>query len=326
MKVIVTGGAGYIGSHTCKCLAENGFEPVVFDSLFRGDRQQVKWGAFIEGDIGDLQSLSRAMKDSGAAAVLHFAARAYVGESVGSPAEYYRTNVVGTLNVLDAMRESGVKHIVFSSSCATYGVPTRVPIREGDSQSPVNPYGWTKLMGEQAIKSYAQAYGLNYAILRYFNAAGCDPECQLEERHTPETHLIPLTILAALKKGNPLSVFGTDYPTEDGSAIRDYVHVSDLATAHLLALRHSLRGGDSLSLNLGTGKGLSVRQIIAAVERLSDLQVPWVSAPRRPGDPPILVADGAAAQSALAFYPKHSDLDEIISTALAGIRRVHGAG
>ena len=321
MKVIVTGGAGYIGSHVCKHLIREGIEPIVFDSLFRGDRRQVQWGSFVEGDIGDRHALSRTLRDSAAVAVLHFAARAYVGESVDSPAEYYRTNVVGTLNVLDAMRESDVKHIVFSSSCATYGMPDQVPIRESDPQNPINPYGWTKLMGERAIKDYAQAYGLRFAILRYFNAAGCDPDGQLEERHNPETHLIPLTVLAALGKGDPLKVFGVDYPTNDGTAVRDYVHVSDLAMAHLLALRHILEGRESLSLNLGTGKGLSVRQIICEVERISGLTVPWIAAPRRPGDPPILIAEAAAAREALGFSPKHSNLEEIIATAIAGMRR-----
>lgn len=324
MKVVVTGGAGYIGSHACKCLANNGFEPIVFDSLFRGDRRQVRWGRFVEGDIRNPEALSALLIESRAEAILHFAARAYVGESVDHPTEYYDVNVRGTLNVLDAMRRSSVKYLVFSSSCATYGNPDRIPINEDAQQLPVNPYGWTKLMGERAIKDYAQAYGLKFAILRYFNAVGCDPDGDLEERHAPETHLMPLTILAALGKGDPLRIFGVDYPTDDGTAVRDYVHVSDLATAHLLALRHILAGGESLSLNLGTGKGFSVRQIISEVERISGLTVPWTEAARRPGDPPVLIADGRAARATLGFSPQHSSLEEIVTTAVAGMRRVLG--
>jgi UDP-arabinose 4-epimerase len=251
---------------------------------------------------------------------MHFAARAYVGESVEKPAEYYDVNVRGTLALLDAMREAGTPNLVFSSSCATYGVPDSIPIRETDPQRPVNPYGWTKLLGERAIADYAQAYGLHFAVLRYFNAAGADSEGELLERHSPETHLIPLTLMAATGNGPPLKVFGTNYATPDGTAVRDYVHVSDLALAHLAALRHLMQRNSSIALNLGTGTGYSVREIIAAVERKSGKAVPWIAAPPRVGDPPSLIADGSAARKTLGFQPRYSDLDTIVSTALQGVQ------
>ena len=323
MRVLVTGGAGYIGSHTCKGLAQVGHEPIVFDSLFTGHEDQARWGPFVRGDIRSKSEVIAALNNSRAEGVIHFAARAYVGESVIKPSEYYDVNVAGTLTLLDAMRETGVSHLVFSSSCATYGVPQQLPIKESDLQQPVNPYGWTKLICERAIRDYAVAYGLGFAILRYFNAAGCDPDGQLQERHSPETHLIPLALAAALGHESALRIYGTDYATPDGTPIRDYVHVSDLATAHLQALEHIYNGKQSVALNLGTGSGHSVLEIVGAIERLTGLNVPWLADSRRAGDPPILIADGSLARETIGFAPKHSSLSEIILTAFEGAKSIH---
>jgi len=313
--ILVTGGAGYIGSHTCKALAQAGFTPVTLDNLIYGHRRAVKWGPFIEGDLADRTLLERVMREHSVGAVIHFAAYAYVGESMQQPGKYFANNVVNTLNLLDAMHAVGVSRIVFSSTCATYGLPERVPIDEQHRQQPVNPYGESKLFVERALKWYEVAHGLQSAALRYFNAAGADADGEIGEDHNPETHLIPLIIHAALGMRPHVEVFGTDYPTADGTAIRDYIHVSDLADAHVKALEHLFAGGESLAVNLGTGRGYSVKEVIASVERVSGRTVPTRNAPRRPGDPPELVADATRAGQQLGWYPQHSSLENITRTA-----------
>jgi len=324
-SVLVTGGAGYIGSHACKALATAGYTPVTYDNLSRGHRHAVRWGPLVEGDIADRAAVASSLRTHQASAVMHFAALAYVGESTGDPALYYRNNVAGTLALLDAMREVGVNRIVFSSSCATYGMPDAVPIRETMAQLPVNPYGETKLAIERVLRWYGPAYGLRSVALRYFNAAGADRGGELGEEHEPETHLIPLVLRAALGAGPPVGVFGTDYPTPDGTAIRDYIHVDDLAAAHVRALEYLAAGGASTAVNLATGNGYSVREIIAAVAKAVRHDVPCREVPRRQGDPPALVADASLAASLLGWRAECSDLDTIIRTALAWARRQHNA-
>ena len=286
-RILVTGGAGYIGSHTCKALARGGFVPVVYDNLSTGHRSFVRWGPLEEGDLLDEDTLKRAFAEHCPAAVLHFAACAYVGESVEDPAKYYRNNVVGALHLLDTARSAGNVPIVFSSTCAVYGEARTLPITEDTPLAPVSPYGRTKLTVEHALSDYGAAYGLRSVSLRYFNACGCDPDLEVGESHEPETHLVPRAILAALGRLPELTLFGDDYPTPDGTAIRDYVHVCDLADAHVSALRFLLGGGESASFNLGSGTGFSVREIVDAVERVTSLAgaVPKRSAPpRRSGD------------------------------------------
>jgi len=314
--IVVTGGAGFIGSHTCKALAAHGFSPVAFDDMSNGHAEFVRWGPLERGDILNPAHLEAVFVRYRPAAVIHFAALAYVGESVRVPLTYYRHNVEGLLNVLDAMVRHGVGSIVFSSSCATYGVPELLPITESAPQRPINPYGQTKLFGERMLADVAAAHGQRIAVLRYFNAAGADPEGHLAERHDPETHLIPLVIDAAIGKRPAVRIFGTDYPTADGTCERDFIHVSDLASAHVAALSHLDGAGRSLTLNLGTGNAYSVRSIIAAVERMTGRAVPTQEAARRPGDPPVLVADASRAREAIGFAPQLSDLDTIVETAL----------
>jgi UDP-glucose-4-epimerase GalE len=322
--ILVTGGAGYVGSHACKALAQAGYRPVVYDNLSRGHARAVRWGPLVEGDLHDRATLVAALRSHGIAAVMHFAALAYVGESVGDPELYYRNNVGGTLALLGAMREAGVATIVFSSTCAVYGVPDRVPIGETAAKAPLNPYGETKLAIERALHWYGQAYGLRYAALRYFNAAGADADGEIGEDHDPETHLIPRVLRAALGRGDPVEIYGTDYPTRDGTAIRDYIHVADLADAHVRALDYLARG-ESIALNLGTGQGVSVREVIAAVEGVAGRLVPRREAARRQGDPPELVADPSLAHARLGWRARHSDLDTIVATALAWETRTAGA-
>jgi len=315
VRILVTGGAGYIGSHTAKALARAGYEPVVYDNLRTGYRWAVKWGPFIEGDLADTALLSRTLKDYHIEAVLHFAASLYVGESMTQPRQYFWNNVVNTLRLLDAMQDGGVCHIVFSSTAAVYGDPEVVPIPEKHPWRPVNPYGESKLFMERTMHWYSVAYGVRWAALRYFNASGADAETELGEAHDPETHLIPLVIQAALGQRPYVEVYGTDYPTPDGTAIRDYIHIVDLAEAHVLALRHLLAGGESFAVNLGTGSGHSVREVIAAVGKMCDGRVPVRDAPRRPGDPPVLVADPSQAKKLLAWEPRHPGLDAIVESA-----------
>jgi len=313
--VLVTGGAGFIGSHTCKKLAAHSFLPVAFDDLSRGHADFVRWGPLVRGDILDLAALNAAFERHRPVAVIHFAALAYVGESMSRPLDYYRVNVAGLVNVLKAMLRYGTCTIVFSSSCATYGIPDRLPITESAPQRPINPSGRSKLAGEQILADALDAEGLRVAILRYFNAAGADPEGELVERHNPETHLIPLAIDAAIGRGNALRIFGTDYPTADGTCERDFIHVSDLAAAHVEALRHLNANNASLILNLGTGKATSIRSVIDAVERVTGHVVPVAHAARRPGDPPVLVADASLAHELIGFKPQLSDIDTIVATA-----------
>jgi UDP-glucose-4-epimerase GalE len=313
--VLVTGGAGYVGSHTCKALAKAGFLPVTIDNMVCGHEWAVKWGPLAKVDLADSTALDAVFASYRPLAVLHFAAFAYVGESVVAPGKYYRNNVAGTLNLLDVMLRHRCRDIVFSSTCATYGVPTVVPIPEDHLQQPINPYGSSKLMVERILCDYERAHGIRYVALRYFNAAGADPDAELGECHTPETHLLPLVIEAALGRRPHVELFGTDYPTPDGTAIRDYIHVADLADAHVRALAHLLAGHASTFLNVGTGIGQSVREVVEAVQTVTQSVVPTRNAPRRPGDPPVLIADPTRARAMLGWQPRISDLETIVATA-----------
>jgi len=315
MHILVTGGAGYIGSHTAKVLSQAGFEPVVVDNLQRGHREAVQWGPLIEADIGDRSALDRVFTQYHIEAVLHFAAFAYVGESMRAPGLYFRNNTFNTLNLLEAMHAHQVRKIVFSSTCATYGNPLQIPITEAHPQNPVNPYGESKLMVERLLYWWGATYGLQWVALRYFNAAGADPEGELGENHDPETHLVPLAISAALGLGKALEIYGTDYDTPDGTAIRDYLHVTDLATAHVAALKYLDAGGVSAAFNLGTGCGQSVREVIAMCEKIGGRKVPAKEVGRRAGDPASLVADARKSAELLSWRPQHSSLEEIIQTA-----------
>lgn len=323
--VLVTGGAGFIGSHTCKALAQAGFLPVAFDNLSTGHRDAVRYGPFVAGDVRDAGGVEQVLRHYKATAVIHFAASAYVGESMVNPGLYYDNNLGGMIGLLSGCHAAGVDQIVFSSSCATYGVPDRLPISERTPQAPINPYGRTKLICEGMLTDHAAAHGMRHVALRYFNAAGADPDGELFERHEPETHLLPLALRAATGQGPALQVFGTDYPTPDGTCIRDYIHVCDLARAHVLALRHLLDGGETLHLNLGTGQGLSVRQIIATIEAMTGRQMPVIWAPRRPGDPPALVADPTAARERLGFLAERSDLATLLADAALAYGLRHAA-
>ena len=314
-SILVTGGAGYIGSHTAKALAQAGYRPVTIDDLSAGHRWAVQWGPLVEGGIGDRKLVRRTIEDYRIEAVIHFASNALVGESMENPYKYLHDNVANSVELLEAMRETGVRSIVFSSTCATYGMPRQVPISETEPQAPVNPYGESKLFVERALDWYRQIHGLGWMALRYFNAAGADPEGETGEVHDPETHLIPLVADAALGLRPPVRVMGTDYPTPDGTAIRDYIHIADLASAHIKALEHLFRGGESMGLNLGTGRGHSVREVIAAVERAGGRRVPVVESGRRAGDPVVLVADNRRAREVLGWEPRYMDLDEIVATA-----------
>jgi UDP-arabinose 4-epimerase len=315
VRVLVTGGAGYIGSHTAKALARAGIEPVVYDNLSAGHRWAVKWGPLVEGDLSDRHALEETIRRYEITACIHFAAHAYVGESVREPRRYFQNNVTNTLTLLEALLDAGVSRFVFSSSCAVYGVPREVAIRETHPKEPVNPYGESKLFIERVLEWYGRAYDFRWSALRYFNAAGADPEGELGESHDPESHLLPLAIQAAMGKRAALEVFGVDYPTRDGTAIRDYIHVSDLAEEHVLALQRLISGAPSFAANLGTGHGASIRDVIAEVERITGHTIKVQPAPRRPGDPPVLVADPSGAESLLHWRPKHSSLEEIVRTA-----------
>jgi len=320
MKVLVTGGAGYIGSHTCKALSLAGHEPVAFDNLSTGHADAVQWGPLHRGDILDSEALDVAFSLYRPDVVLHFAALAYVGESVIDPGNYYRVNVTGTQALFDAMRRQGVAQIVLSSSCATYGIPEMLPISEDTPRQPVNPYGFTKLAVERMAADYERAYGMRWVALRYFNAAGADPDGELGERHDPETHVIPLVIRAALGTAPPFSVMGRDYPTADGSAVRDYVHVTDLADAHVLAMQYLVEGGGSGAFNLATGRGTSVLEVIQAVETVLGRRVPVRDAPRRPGDPPALYARAELAAKVLGWQPRFVDIEQMVATAVEWFR------
>ncbi len=314
-SILVTGGAGYVGSHACKALAAAGHTPVVYDNLGRGHRELVRWGPLEVGDLRDAARLDEVLARHRPAAVMHFAAFAYVGESVQDPGLYYRNNVGGTLELLEAMRRAGVGALVFSSTCATYGIPERMPIGEDTPQRPINPYGSTKLVIERVLADFDAAYGLRSVSLRYFNAAGCDPDGETGEIHDPETHIIPRVLMAATGELPQVDIFGTDYPTPDGTCLRDYVHVADLARGHVQALEYLQRGGATTAINLGTGRAFSVREVIAAAEQVTGRRIPVREAARRAGDPPVLVADARRARATLGFVPWFTEIAPIVETA-----------
>lgn len=313
--VLVTGGAGYIGSHVCKALSLQGFAPIAYDNLCSGNAEAVKWGPLEQGDVRNAARLAEVMALHKPVAIMHFAALIKVGESVTNPAEYYDNNVRGSGVLLDAARAAGVQHMVFSSTAAVYGVPQAPLISESHPLSPINPYGNTKLVMENMIRDYAAAYGLHYAIFRYFNAAGADPEGELGSAYPADSHIIPLLTQVAAGMRAEMSIFGNDYDTPDGTALRDYVHVTDLASAHVLALQHLLKGGENLTLNLGTNQGYSVLQALELARKVSRQPIPAVMCARRAGDPAMLVADAAAARRLLGWTPVHSALEDIIATA-----------
>jgi UDP-glucose-4-epimerase GalE len=321
VRILVTGGAGYVGSHAAKALHRAGFEPIVLDNLSEGHRWAVKWGPLVEADLQDVPALKRAIGGYEISGAMHFAAHAYVGESVRKPRNYFDNNVINTFHLLHALLDAGVRNFVFSSSCAVYGAPQSLPISEAHPKVPVNPYGESKLFVERVLDWYGRAYGLRWSALRYFNAAGADPEGELGEVHNPETHLIPRILDVALGKLKSVEIYGSDYPTKDGTAVRDYVHVSDLADAHVASLRHLLSGGASFAANLGTGCGASVREVIVAAQRVSGANLDVSLSPRRPGDPAELVADARHAQSLLGWRPKFSELGDIVASAWDWHRR-----
>ena len=315
MNILVVGGAGYIGSHMCKYLAENKYTPVVLDNLIYGHREAVKWGPFIEGAMDNRDILDKIFTDYEIAAVMHFAAFAYVGESVTDPGKYYENNVAATIALLDAMRKHNVLKFIFSSTCSTYGEPVEIPITETHPQNPINPYGRSKVMVEQILDDYQAAYGLNSIVLRYFNAAGADPDGEIGEDHNPETHLIPLILQTALSKRDEINVFGDDYPTEDGTCIRDYIHVTDLSQAHLLALVRLMNNQPGGRYNLGNGNGNSVKQVVDTAREITGEKIPSKYAERRPGDPAILIGSSEKAIKELGWRPEFADLKSILETA-----------
>ncbi len=325
-NILVTGGAGYIGSHTCKRLSQAGYTPIAYDSLVNGHPWAVQWGPLEVGDICDRERLDQVIEEYQPEAVVHFAAFAYVGESVQHPAKYYRNNVMGSLTLLEAMVAHGIDKMVFSSTCATYGMPEEMPIVEATIQCPVNPYGYTKLAVEGMLKNFAAAYGMSSTCLRYFNAAGADPDNQIGEDHDPETHLIPLVLDAAIGRRESITVFGDDYPTPDGSCIRDYIHVMDLADAHLLALQKLEQGSGSNVFNLGNGKGFSVFDVVKVAQQVTGKEIKVDLGPRREGDPAQLVADASKAFNDLGWSPQLHQLETIIETAWRWTLKQDSAG
>ncbi|MEH2930988.1 UDP-glucose 4-epimerase GalE [Candidatus Ventrimonas sp. KK005] len=313
--ILITGGAGYIGSHINKMLAQKGYETLVFDNLVYGHREAVKWGVLEIGDLADEKQLDEIFEKYPIDSVFHFAAYAYVGESVTAPSKYYNNNVANTLHLLDTMKKHDVKHMVFSSTCATYGVPQQMPITEEMEQKPINPYGASKRMIERILSDYQKAYGLNYCCLRYFNAAGADPDGEIGESHDPETHLIPLILAAAAGDRESIKVFGMDYPTRDGSCIRDYIHVTDLADAHLRAMDYLKRGGESTCMNLGNCVGNTVLEVIEAAKKVTGREIPVVLDKPRPGDPPALVGSAKKAEQLLGWKPKYGEISVILEHA-----------
>jgi len=307
MNILVTGGAGYIGSHACKALAAAGYTPICYDNLSRGNRWAVKWGPLEIGDISDMAGVSAVLNKYQPAGVMHFAAYAYVGESVQKPLLYYENNFGGTVNLLNAILYHGIIPIVFSSSCATYGIPNKVPISEGHTQSPINPYGQSKLFVERLLHDLNVARDLPFVALRYFNAAGADPEGEIGEAHDPETHLIPLALSCALT-ADLLYIYGNDYDTADGTCIRDFVHVMDIADAHVRALDYLLNGGQSCALNLANNRGFSVKEVVAAAEKVTGRKIIADVRPRRAGDPAVLIGDSSLCRKLLGWEPKRSDL------------------
>ena len=314
-RILITGGAGYIGSHTAKALAACGHQPIVLDNFSSGNRWAVRWGPLVEGSIADGDLVKKTVKRHRIDSVIHFAANAYVGESIEQPRKYFQNNVSNTLAFLHALMDCGVSDVVFSSSCATYGVPRSLPIGEEHPQVPINPYGESKLFIEKVLEWYGSAHGIRFVALRYFNAAGADPDGEIGECHDPETHLIPLAIRAAQGGYPPLKIFGSDYETPDGTAVRDYIHVCDLAVAHVQALEYLAHGGDSTAINLGTSTGHSIRDVQRAIKTVSGRAVPAQIRERRPGDPPILVAKADKARTLLGWKPRFTQLEEIVETA-----------
>ncbi len=313
--ILVVGGAGYIGSHVTKLLNMRGFKTVVLDNLVRGHKEFVKWGEFVLGDLADRDQIRFCFQKYPIEVVMHFSAFAYVGESVIHPDRYYLNNVAYTLNLLDIMKECHVRYFIFSSTCAVYGIPTEIPIVEDHPQKPVNPYGRSKLMIEEILRDYDRAFGIKHINLRYFNAAGADPECEIGEWHDPETHLIPLAIYAALGINDHVKVFGTDYPTKDGTCIRDYIHVMDLADAHIKAIEYLKIKGESNSFNLGNGKGHSVRDVLDTVKMVSNRDFEVIKSDRRPGDPSVLISNYQKATDILDWRPQYTDIHSIVETA-----------
>jgi len=314
-RVLVTGGAGYIGSHVVKELDKKGYPVIVYDNLIYGHKELVKWGDFVLGDLADIKQMRLVFKKFPIKAVMHFSAYAYVGESVENPAIYYFNNVSNTINLLNVMREFDVKYFIFSSTCATYGYPKEIPMTEKHVQKPINPYGRSKLMVEHILSDFSTAYGLKYVSLRYFNAAGADPDIEIGEWHEPETHLIPLVLDVAMGKRDHIKIFGTDYNTEDGTCVRDYIHVTDITTAHILALEYLFNGGNSDVFNLGNGNGFSVKEVIEAVKMVAGKMINVVEWYRRPGDPKILIGDYTKAKNILKWQQQYNDLSRIIETA-----------
>lgn len=314
-KILVLGGAGYIGSQMNKILNKRGYSTVVFDNLIRGHRDLVKWGDFVQGDLGSLEQIRRVFSEHAIGAVMHFAAFAYVGESVKSPQLYYFNNVANSLNLFQVMLEYNVKYCVFSSSCSTYGNPVKLPISEDHIQIPINPYARSKMMIENILSDYNHAYSLKYVALRYFNAAGADFDSEIGEHHDPETHIIPIVLDVAIGKRKHVEVFGVDYPTPDGTCIRDYIHVQDLAEAHILALEYLLAGGESDVFNLGNGQGFSVREVIETTNIITKKDNPFVEVERRPGDPAVLISLSEKARNILKWKPEYADLSVIIQSA-----------
>lgn len=316
-KILVTGGAGYIGSHVCKALKQQGYTPVVYDNLCSGNVSAIKWGPFEEGDIRDRNRLSQVIETHKPQAIMHFAALIQVAESVIEPSLYYNNNVYGSFCLLEEAKKHNIKHMVFSSTAAVYGYPDTFPIPENSPKAPINTYGQTKLMMEQMIQDYSSAYGLSHAILRYFNAAGADPDCEAGTAYKKDTHIIPLLMNVASNLMPAIKIFGTDYNTPDGTAIRDYLHVSDLADVHILALKHILSGKGNLTLNVGTNQGLSVKEVVEIARSITGHPIPADLADRRVGDPPILIADATQAREILQWNPVHSSPETIIKTAWA---------
>ncbi len=312
---MVTGGAGYIGSHTCKILKSLGYNPIVIDNLSTGNKWAVKWGPLIAGDISDSDLIKSTVKKYNISALIHFAAHAYVGESINNPQKYFQNNVVGSIKLLDAIMDAGVNNVVFSSSCAIYGIPNQLPISEKHPHHPINPYGESKLFIERVLQWYGNLNKFNWVALRYFNAAGADPKSEIGEWHVPETHLIPRLLDVALNRNNVIEIYGDDYDTPDGTCIRDYIHVEDLAQAHIFALEYLLKSGNSCSFNLGTGKGYSVRQVLDIVNKVTGTDIPFKMKPRRIGDPPVLISDPTSIMNTIGWEAKYSSLEVQIDHA-----------